>query len=251
MRVLVSRLAAVSALVGALLLAGCATTADIGVASQRLNQAWASDNQGTRATLGARTVRATPDQAYRAAKLALGRIGLDVDEAASRPPRVVASRLYKAGAWSWSDAVQKAEQTRMVQVFTDAIGLKAIGLVFKPGDEIIGADLTIGSASREGTLLRVNFGSRPPNGDCSDAGCITEMPPSALRAAYYEFWTAFDEELSAVEQEDALHAVPPKGRRPVGARATRVAASLPQPKPKSKAPNEWVLPPSGWTPPPR
>jgi hypothetical protein len=237
-----ARAAAISIL---LLCSACATT--VGqrqTAIDRLNMVWSEENNTIRTEFGERTVSATSDQTYRAARAALARIGLVIDEAAAQPPTVFGSRSYPAGSFSWSPAVRAAEEARVRETFVAAIGPMGASLVLNPLAEELTGTATVRSAPKTATRLAVDF--RSTSGACV-TGCLTEMPPTALRSAYYQFWTAFDEELIEVKADDEAKAAAAAARakkRPPPARAVRKPAA---PKP----PTEWTPPPRDWKPPPK
>jgi hypothetical protein len=205
---------------------------------QRIDQLWRADNQATRATSQARTVSATPNQVRRAVRATIPRVGLELEGAAPAGSEARGHHLFKGAARSWSPSVQKAEEARVRQVFVEVIGPAASGLQIRPGDEVLTVTVVWVPATRGATRVNVDFKSDEPGADCSQPGsCIKEMPPAALRAAYYEFWTAFDRELAEIGAEDAAAAR--EHRRPAAAR-----------RPASKPPSAWTPPPSGWRPPP-
>lgn len=237
-----ARAAAISVL---LLCTACATT--VGqkqTAVDRLNMVWRVDNNAIRAEFGERSVKATPDQTFRAAKAALLRLGLVIDEAAAQPPTVFGSRSYPAGTFSWSPAVRQAEEARVRETFVAALGPMGATLVLTPMAEEFTGTATVKAAPKTESRVAVDF--RSTAGACTTA-CLTEMPPTALRSAYYQFWTAFDEELIEVIADDEAKAAAAAARakkRPPPARAPRKPAA---PKP----PTEWTPPPRDWKPPPK
>jgi hypothetical protein len=239
-----ARAAAISIL---LLCSACATTTagQRQTAIDRLNLVWGGENAAIRAEFGERSVNATPDQSYRAAKAALNRIGLEIDEDAAQPPTIFGRRSYAAGSFSWSPAVRQAEEARVRETFVAAVGPMGATLVLNPLAEELTGTATVKSASKSGTRVAVDF--RSASGACVTA-CLTEMPPTALRSAFYQFWTAFDEEIIEVKADDeakeaAAAAERAKKRKPP-ARAPRKPAA---PKP----PTEWTPPPRDWKPPPK
>ncbi|HEY0599191.1 hypothetical protein [Brevundimonas sp.] len=240
--------AAVAAL--ALLGAGCATSTSMEqrmLATQRLEQVWAAENRMTRAELASRIVDGTPAQAHRAAVETMGRIGLVVDDSRSQPPRVVAESTFADGGWSWNEQVRLSEEPRMRQVFVQAIGPSGARLVMAPGEEVLTVTAVTGSSTRDGTEIAVDFVSTSPNVDCVQQACVGEMAPMALRAGYYEFWRAFDEELTAIRDFDRAEAEAAARR----ARSQRPPRSRARPVQPQRPPRDWTPPPSGWRPPPR
>ena len=224
------------------LLAGCATISDATYdvrlkATQSLDQDWAIYNDATRRTQGTRIVHATPLQVWRASRSAMVRIGLKIDDTASSVPNVVATKFISGGTWPWSQAVREAEQSRVRQALRNVLGKNGVGLLATPGDQTLTGKVIASADLHGGSNAIVDFKSIRSN-HCKDQSCPTEIPPSALRAAYFEFWTAFDDELATQVAEE--------GKR-------RPTALLPNARHRRapKATSDWVLPPSGWTPPPK
>lgn len=151
-------------------LTACATTpTQRQIAGDRLAEVWAADNVEARKQLGSRTIKATADQAYRAAKGTMPRIGLEIDVRASNPPTVTARSLYKGGGFSWSPSVRQAEETRMRRIFVEAIGRMGALLNIKPVDEIITATARVGGAPRGSSTLTIDFASAAADGRCPPA----------------------------------------------------------------------------------
>lgn len=243
--ILFRRVARPAVLALLLLCSACATTTGQKVlAVQRLDAVWARDNAAIRSQLGERTIKATPDQTYRAAKAALIAVGLTIDEGAATPPSVSGSKTYPAGALSWSPAVKQAEEARTRQVFIEALGPVGATLSLNPLPEQFTGSATVKAAAKGETLLVVDLRSTPLATACA-AACLTEMPPTALRAAYFEYWTAFDEELAEVKAED-------EARAAAVARARKKPPPRPPRKPRAtRPPSDWTPPPRDWTPPPK
>jgi hypothetical protein len=227
----------------ALALAGCATTpAQRGAAVQRLNGVWVAENQATRAKVGARIIVATPGQIQRALTTALPAIGLDIDAQASSATTVVAASHYAKSGFSWGPAIRAQEEARMRKIFIDAIGPQGGNLTLVPQNEIITATSRIAASTATSARLTVDFRSSSPAGGCpAETSCIDEIPPAALNAAYYQFWTAFEPALDEVLQTDAKAAASRAKRRP--------APDAPRKPASKRPPSDWVLPPSGWRPP--
>lgn len=227
--------------------AGCATTGGSGKQSQNnavdsVNRAWAADNRATRATHGARIVQATPDQAYRAAIAAMERLGLDVDEAASKSASITARRFFQNGGWSATPTIRAAEAPRLLQL----LGKKAKKAVLAPADEMLTGKAMVSPAGKGIVRIAVDFTS-VSTGTCPAKGiCFAEVAPAALRSAYFEYWIGFGEELIEILAEDAKAQAEARRKRT----APRKAAPRASPKRKAKPPSGWKLPPSGWKPPP-
>lgn len=209
---------------------------------QRLDSVWASDNAAIRARMGKRIVKATPVQAHRAARAALIAGGLTIDESAATPPSVYAAKTYPAGALSWSPAVKQAEEARTRQVFIDALGPMGRTLMITPLPEQFTVSVAVKAATKGESLVVVDLRSNPLAPACP-AACLTEMPPTALRAAYSEYWRAFDEELVVVTAEDEAKAAAAKAKKkpPRTARKPRT----------TRPPSEWTPPPREWQAPPK
>lgn len=232
-----------SAIALLLLCAACGTTSgQRQLAAQRLEAVWASENQATRAQFGERMVKATPDQAFRAARAALIRVGLEVDDHAS-PPAVVGQKTYPAGSFSWSPAIRQLEEERMRTVFVEALGPVGGNLRLAPTAEDLVGTAKLKAAPKGQALLAVDFRTQPVGGGDCPQPCLLEMPPAALRAAYYEYWAAFDDELAEVKAEDEAKAAASRKRSPPARKA--------RPSKPPKAPGDWTLPPKDWRPPPR
>lgn len=226
--------------------ASCATTPQQRFeATRRLDEVWASENQATRAQFGSRVLNATPDQALRAAKAAMVQIGLVIYEPASSPPNVVARQTFAESGWSWSEAVRLVEEARMQQVFVQAIGSQGAQLQMGRGEETLTARFVVGSRTSAGTTASVDFESAPVGVDCASTACVMQIPPAALRAGFFEFWRAFDEELVEVRAQDAEKAAAARRDHRSGQPAPRRRQ-----RQRARPPSEWVPPPSGWRPPP-
>jgi hypothetical protein len=235
-----------------LLLAACATTPPRPVAppaprgttldermmaTQRVNEIWATDNTATRASLSVRTVKASPSQVSRAARAAMEQLGLDVDAKGLKGRTLTATKVFKNGGWSWSPAVRQAEEPRLKQALHEVLGTRGDELLLGTlGDEVLTGTATVATGGKGVVKITVDFSSKVPGADCTRTACIDEMPPAALRAAYYEFWTAFDQALANIRRTDA--------------EAHKKRSQAPT-KQKAKPPSDWVLPPSGWKPPPK
>lgn len=241
-----NRLALMLSVAATVLVAACSTTttpADRQIATQRLNYVWGAENQLTRGELKTRTVDGTPAQVHRAARQTMIRIGLVIDEARSQPPNVVGGNVFANGGWSWNESVRLSEEVRMRNVFVQAIGPTGANLTIVPGDEVMTASVVVGSSSANATEVSVDFATASPGVDCTVTQCTAQIPPMALRSAYYAFWQAFDEELGDVVEEDRAEAA---------ARRQRSQRARPRPAPRpARPPSDWTPPPSGWTPPPR
>lgn len=224
-------------------IAACSTTSeDRQIATQRLNYVWGAENQITRSELGNRAVDGTPAQVHRAARQTMIRIGLVVDEERSQPPHVVGGNVFANGGWSWSESVRLSEEPRMRRVFVEAIGPAGANLILAPTDEVMTASAVVGSTSANATEISLDFATASPGLDCRVLACAAQIPPTALRSAYYAFWQAFDEELADIVEEDRAEAA---------ARRQRSQRARPRPARPARPPSDWVPPPSGWTPPPR
>ncbi len=232
------------------LMAGaCATSTSMEqriIATQRLEQVWAAENRTTRAELGGRVIDGTPAEAHRAAVEAMGRIGLTVDHGRSPP---VAGSSFANGGWSWNEQVRLSEEPRMRHVFVQAIGRAGAQLTIAPGEEVLTVTATVGSSSGAGTEIGVDFASASPGVDCGQLACVSEIAPMALRAGYYEFWQAFDGELTAIREFDQAEAEAAEAAR--RARSQRPSRPRARPAQPQRPPREWTPPPSGWRPPPR
>ena len=227
-----------------LLCAACATTLEQrSTATQQLNAVWTAENQATRKRLETRVVAATADQTYRALKATFPNIGLDVDDQASSSTVVVAKSRYAQGGFSWSPAIRAQEEARVRQVFVDAIGRQGANLKLVPQDEIITATGKVSANTATTSRLSIDFRSTSPSGGCSTPPCVDEMPPSALSAAYYQFWTAFEPELKEIQLADSIKAAA------AGRTKRKTAPTAPRKSPAARPPSDWVLPPSGWKPP--
>lgn len=231
-----------TAVVFAMLMAqGCTTLAlDDGSAAvaARIDEIWRADNEVIRAQLGERDIAATSSQVDQAARRAFEVLGLSVLEANSGPTRVWAGETYSAGGWSWRPAIRSAEERRVREVFASSINPRLAQQHLAPADETILGVADLAANGRGGIRLRVSFRSEISEGTCRGP-CARELPPAALRSAYFAYWKAFDEELARLKAQTRPAAAP---RKP--------AAAAPSRKPKGpKA--DWVLPPSGWKPPPR
>lgn len=242
----------VSALALVSLAAGCATpggrSGGVRKAMLAVDEAWAADNRATRATHGSRIVKATVDQAFRAARTALERIGLEVDQPASIPPAVTARKFFPEGGWSASPTVRAAEEPRFRQMMASEIGAKAANrLVIMPRAETLTGQAMLTPAASGTVRVAVDFSSSTATPCPADQACTIEVPPAALRSVYYEYWTAFGEELTEILAEDEKAAAEARRRRA----APRKTAPQPRARPKRKAkpPSGWKLPPSGWKPP--
>jgi hypothetical protein len=227
--------------------AGCATTGGGGNQGQSnavdsVNWAWAADNEATRATHGSRIVQATADQAYRAAIAAMERLGLDVDEAASKLPSLTARRFFQQGGWSATPTIQAAEGPRLLQL----LGKKAKKAMLAPADEMLTGKAMVSSAGKGVVRIAVDFSSVTTGACPAKRICFAEVAPAALRSVYFEYWTGFGEELIKILAEDAQAQAEARGRRT----APRKVAPRAIPKRKAKPPSNWKLPPSGWKPPP-
>lgn len=239
------RLALMLSVAATVLAAACSTTttpADRQIATQRLNYVWGAENQLTRGELKNRTVDGTPAQVHRAARQTMIRIGLVIDETQSQPPNVVGGNVFANGGWSWNEAVQLSEEPRMRSVFVQAIGPAGANLTLTPTDEVMTASVVVGSTSANATEVSVDFATASPGVDCRVTACTAQIPPMALRSAYYAFWQAFDEELGDVVEEDRAEAA---------AHRQRSQRARPRPARPTRPPSDWTPPPSGWTPPPR
>lgn len=234
-----------AALVLLLFCAACSTTLEQrSTAAQQLNAVWMAENQVTRGKLATRVIAATADQTYRALKATLPNIGLEVDDQASSPLSIVAKSHYAQGGFSWSPAIRAQEEARMRQVFVDAIGRQGANLTLAPESEIITATGRVSGNTATTSRLSIDFRSTSPSGGCPTPPCVDEIPPSALSAAYYQFWTAFEPELGAIQRVDSVKAAA------TGRAKRRTTPAAPRKPPAvARAPSDWVLPPSGWKPP--
>lgn len=216
-------------------LSACTTVVQRQTAVDRVNAVWAADNQSVRSTLAARTLAASIDQALDASERALRKIGLDEISVDRKTATVSGRRQYANAAWSWSDAVRQAEEPRLRQIFVDAIGPQGYFLGLDPKDEVLSATVKVVAAGRKKeAIVSADFRSDNTAGVTCPGGCVTEIPPSALRAGLYEFWRAFDGELSDIQAKTRATARKPR------APAQQPTAS------RNRSPNEWVVPPKDW-----
>lgn len=232
------------------LAAGCATTAGGGSgrqgnAAEAVNRAWAADNRAIRTAHGSRIVQATPDQAYRAARAAMERLDLQIDEASSAAPNVTARRFFQQGGWSATPAFQAAEQARLRTL----LGKRANKAMIERPEEMLTGTVRISTALKGTVRIDSDFTSFSATSCPAKRICFSEIPPAALRSVYFEYWTGFTEELIEILAEDGQARADAEARRRRA--APRKATPRARPKPKAKPPSGWKLPPSGWKPPPR
>jgi len=227
-----------------LVLAGCATTPDQrNTAVQRLNGVWMVENQAIRTNAGARIIAATPSQVQRALRATLPTIGLEIDEQASNATTLVAKTEYAKGGFSWSPEIRAQEEARTRKVFIDAIGPQGGNLMLIPQNEVITATAKMTANAATSVRLVLDFQSSSPAGGCpAETSCVDEMPPAALNAAFYQFWTAFEPALDEIRRADVKAAAASRAKRRPAPDAPRKPAAV-------RAPSDWVLPPSGWKPP--
>ncbi len=215
-------------------LCACTTPAQRQTAVERVNSVWAADNQDIRSKLASRRVTASPEQSMQAAELALRRIGLEDVNTDRKAGLATSKRQYSNAAWSWSDAVKQAEEPRLRQIFVDAIGPQGAFLALDPKDEILSATVKVAASGKKNlAVVTIDFRSDTAGGASCAGGCVVEIPPAALRAGLYEFWQAFDSELTDLQT---------KARQ---TRKTKVPAQQ-QPAKQNRSPNEWVVPPKSW-----
>lgn len=234
------------------LAAGCATTAGGGTSSrdnaaEAVNRAWAADNQATRAAHGSRIVQATADQAHRAARAAMERLDLQIDEASSAAPDVTARRFFQQGGWSATPAFQAAEQPRLRAL----LGKRADKAMLERPQEMLTGKARISPALKGTVRIDSDFTSFSATSCPAKRICFSEIPPAALRSVYFEYWTGFTEELIEILAEDGKARADAEAEARRRRAAPRRAAPRARPKAKAKPPSGWKLPPSGWKPPPR
>lgn len=231
-----SRAARIQALVLALALTlgGCATTSPrLSTAMQELDAVWTAENSATRARRGQEVVAATPEQAARAARQALAKLGMTIAPESSLSV-VTGSRMYPNPGYSWTAAVRAEEEPRLRRIFAQSVGPLAGLITTRTTDETLVALVSMTPSGTGRTSVVADFRADAPAEDCSK-GCVEAMPPAAYRQAQDAFWPAFRLELASV----------------IAANRAKLPTRASAPKRKDDARGSTRKPASGWKTPPK
>lgn len=221
-------------------LSGCATTSPrVGEAMQELDALWSAENVATQRREGQQVVAGTPDQAERATRQALIKLGMTVAPR-SQAPTVTGSRLYPKPGYSWTPAIRALEEPRARRILSQSIGPLATIVTSRTSDEILTARVSFAPGGSGRTSVLADFRGDIPNEDCSK-GCVRAMPPAAYRQAQAAFWSTFQGEFASVVAAD-------RAKLQTGAASRTRKEEARKPVRKGSG---WVLPSSGWKPPPK
>ncbi|MGZ6225679.1 MAG: caspase family protein [Syntrophales bacterium] len=210
-----------------LLTTACASlNASYNRAILKLESAWLQENVKILETDGRRQYKATKQQAFEAAQLAVRRLGMVVDEQNYQTGFLLVSAPAPTPLTmeEWAE-VQKKDTERFQQIISEEIGSISYFVTLDPsGKDVVGNFFV----TEKEAMVEVSIGLRLRSTRATDDRLRRlQAPPTAVRMGLRKFWNAFDIELASVIARGTTSGIKPVAVLPAKKAVTEPKAVSP------------------------
>jgi hypothetical protein len=188
--------------------AGCVSNSEYNSAILRLDDAWKAENAKTLATLGRRTVAASPALALLAARGATRELGMLVEKENAETGflLVTAAAPTPLTHAEWTQ-VQRTDTPNMREIISKDVGAVSWFVTLDPSAKDVLANVLV-TQRPKGAEVSIGLRLRSKS-TVTGRARRSQPPPTALRIGLHKFWAAFDGELAALKRTaDARPAAP-------------------------------------------
>jgi hypothetical protein len=221
-----------------LFVSGCISTSQINRAQTSVDLFWQGQNEKFMKHEGSRTYRATPRQAFIAARVALSHLGMVIDKQDPGTGYLLASAPAPVPLTSeeWEE-VKKQDTAAMQELIVEELGVLGYAKELDPSYKDVLLNVLI-AEKNGGSSVALSFRLLNKKHEEASGGRLrTQVPPTAVRIGVKKVWRTLEDELGPLSAAPLERPAPPPPyfERPGGNPKRNFSNPAPAPAPFSVA----------------